>query len=106
MLETMLKLDGHEVYAARDGEEGVDVILRERPTVAIVDVGLPTLDGYEVARRVRRSDAGRTIRLVALTGYGQTEDRRKVFDAGFDEHLVKPLKRGELEQVLDGVRRS
>jgi two-component system CheB/CheR fusion protein len=104
MLETMLKLDGHEVRVARDGEEGLEAIRRERPAVAIVDLGLPTLDGYELARRVRRLDDGNAIYLVALTGYGQMDDRKKVFDAGFDEHLVKPLKRGELEQVLDRVQ--
>jgi two-component system CheB/CheR fusion protein len=104
MLETMLRLDGHEVCVACDGKEGLAAIRRDRPHVAVVDLGLPTLDGYEVARRVRQWDDGKAIYLVALTGYGQTEDRKKVFEAGFDEHLVKPLKRGELEQVLDRIR--
>jgi two-component system, chemotaxis family, CheB/CheR fusion protein len=104
MLETMLKLESHEVRSAGDGEEGLATILRDRPALAIIDLGLPTLDGYELARRVRRTDDGKAIYLVALTGYGRIEDRKKVFDAGFDEHLVKPLKRGELEQVLDRVQ--
>ncbi|HVS37023.1 MAG TPA: response regulator [Gemmataceae bacterium] len=105
MLETMLRLRGHAVRTARDGEEGLAAILADRPAVAVVDVGLPALDGCEVARRVRQAQDGKAVYLVALTGYGQTEDRKRVFDAGFDEHLVKPLKRGELEQVLDRVRR-
>jgi len=100
MLETMLKLDGHEVRVARDGEEGLAAIHLDHPAVAIVDLGLPRLDGYELARRVRQMENGKMIYLVALTGYGQVEDRKKVVEAGFDEHLIKPLKRGELEQVL------
>jgi two-component system CheB/CheR fusion protein len=105
MLEAMLRLDGHEVRIARDGEEGLAAIRRERPAVAIVDIGLPTLDGYELARQVRRLQDGQALYLVALTGYGRAEDRRAVLEAGFDEHLVKPLKRGELEQVLNRARR-
>jgi two-component system CheB/CheR fusion protein len=104
MLKTMLELEGHEVRVARDGEEGLAAICCDRPAVALVDVGLPTLDGYELARHVRQLDEGRAIYLVALTGYGKAEDRRRVFDAGFDEHLVKPLKRGELERVLARVQ--
>jgi two-component system CheB/CheR fusion protein len=106
MLEGLLKLDGHEVQVASDGEEGLSAIQRERPAVAIVDIGLPTLNGYEVARRVRRLDEGKGIYLVALTGYGQAEDRQAVFDAGFDEHLVKPLKRGDLERALERARQG
>jgi two-component system CheB/CheR fusion protein len=102
MLETKLKLEGHAVHVARDGEEGVAAIRRYHPAIAIVDIGLPTLDGYELARQVRKS--GADTYLVALTGYGRQDDRRKVLEAGFDEHLVKPLKRGELEQVLEKVQ--
>jgi two-component system CheB/CheR fusion protein len=100
MLETLLKLDGHEVHAARDGEEGLKALLRERPDLAFIDVGLPRLDGYELARRVRQAEDGKAAYLVALTGYGRAEDRTKVFAAGFDEHLVKPAKRGELDSIL------
>lgn len=106
MLETMLKLDGHEVYVARDGEEGLAAMLRERPAVAIVDLDMPKMDGYQLARCVRQSGADAPIYLVALTGYGQAEDRKKVIDAGFDEHLVKPLRPGELEQILHRVAQS
>jgi chemotaxis methyl-accepting protein methylase/signal transduction histidine kinase/chemotaxis response regulator CheB len=100
MLETVLQLDGHDVTVCRDGEEGLAAIRAHRPQLAIVDVGLPNLDGYELARRARASHTGQNVYLVALTGYGQEEDRRKVLQAGFDEHLVKPLKIGELERIL------
>jgi two-component system CheB/CheR fusion protein len=105
MLETMLKLDGHDVCAARDGEEGLAALLGDHFQVAIVDIGLPTLNGYELAKKVRLRDDGKAVYLVALTGYGQAEDRKAVFDAGFDEHLVKPLKRGDLERVLGRAHR-
>lgn len=105
MLATMLTLDGHNVRVACDGESGLAAIWDNPPEVAIVDLGLPKLDGCELARRVRGSAASKGLYLVALTGYGQAEDRKNVIDAGFDEHLVKPLKPGELEQVLHRVRR-
>ncbi|MBY0527009.1 MAG: PAS domain-containing protein [Gemmataceae bacterium] len=99
MLESILRLDGHQVLTASDGQQGVELILRERPELAIVDIGLPRLNGYDVAKQVR-SQLGPNVRLVALTGYGRPEDRRAVLEAGYDEHLVKPLKRGDLETVL------
>lgn len=104
MLAAILKMDGHDVHMASDGVEGVTKLLRERPPIAIVDIGLPNLDGYEVARRVR-AELGQTIFLVALTGYGRPEDRQAVSAAGFDLHLVKPLKRGDLDQALRQVRK-
>jgi two-component system CheB/CheR fusion protein len=106
MLETMLKLDGHKVHSARDGEDGLAALLREQPTLALIDIGLPTLDGYELARQARRLGNGHQTYLVALTGYGRNEDRQAILEAGFDEHLVKPLKRGDLEQVLGRVRQQ
>jgi two-component system, sensor histidine kinase len=90
MLRVALELDGHRVEVAEDGPRGVEAALRGRPDVALVDIGLPGLDGYEVARRIRES-LGREVRLVALTGYGQAQDRRRTHDAGFDVHLVKPV---------------
>jgi two-component system CheB/CheR fusion protein len=99
MLATSLKLDGRDVATARDGKEGLETILSRRPAIAIIDIGLPGLDGYQLAREVR-SRLGRQIYLVALTGYGRPEDRLAVVEAGFDEHLVKPLKRGDLERIL------
>jgi CheY-like chemotaxis protein len=91
MMATMLVSYGYPVLQARDGLEGVRMALAERPDVALVDIGLPGIDGYEVARRLRREDATRELRLIALTGYGLAEDQRRVLEAGFDLHMVKPV---------------
>jgi signal transduction histidine kinase len=90
MLHHLLKMAGHEVLEAVDGPSGLEATLRQRPDVALVDVGLPGLDGYELARRVRATGDA-SIYLVALTGYGQPDDRRQAMEAGFDAHLVKPV---------------
>jgi CheY-like chemotaxis protein len=99
MLRTALALRGHDVVEAKDGPGGVEMAERTRPDVALVDVGLPGFDGYEVARRVRRL-VGRAIRLVALTGYGRPEDRARAREAGFDAHLVKPVDPLQLPGAL------
>jgi signal transduction histidine kinase/ActR/RegA family two-component response regulator len=90
MLRHLLNLAGHEVHEAADGPGGLEAALRLRPDIALVDVGLPGFDGYHLARHVRGS-AGPAIYLVALTGYGQPDDRRQAMEAGFDAHLVKPV---------------
>ncbi|WP_296947658.1 response regulator [uncultured Massilia sp.] len=103
MMATMLGSFGYPVLQAADGIEGVRVALAERPTVALVDIGLPGIDGYEVARRLRRDEATRHIRLIALTGYGLAEDQRRVLEAGFDLHLVKPVDLDGLLAQLDAA---
>ncbi len=100
MLAQRLRLDGCEVAVAADGKQGLEAIRREKFDVALVDIGLPGIDGYEVARQVRGGAGGDGIYLVALTGYGRQEDRAAVLQAGFDEHLVKPVKPSELDRVL------
>jgi signal transduction histidine kinase len=100
MLRVALELFGHEVHDAIDGPSGLDAILREHPDLALIDIGLPGFDGYEVARKVRGALGG-TILLVALTGYGQPDDRRQALEAGFDAHLVKPV---EPEALLGVIR--
>lgn len=95
----VLEQSGHTVTAARDGIEGLGKILAERPEVAIVDIGLSGLDGYEVARRVRAA-LGDSLLLLATTGYGQESDRLNALAAGFDMHLVKPLDFATLEHAL------
>lgn len=100
MLESLLRMDGYEVRTAQDGREGYEAILAHGPDVALVDIGLPGMNGYEVARRVRAEMVGKPIRLVALTGYGRNLDRDAVFEAGFDEHLVKPVDPDDLVRVL------
>lgn len=103
MLVALLEADNYQVSAAADGEAGLAMILRERPDLAIVDIGLPKLDGYEVARRVRQQIPASELRLVALTGYGQDSDYENVMSAGFDTHLVKPLNHTRLEKILAGM---
>jgi signal transduction histidine kinase/CheY-like chemotaxis protein len=101
-LRQMLAMWGHQVEVAADGQQGLDQALALRPEVALVDIGLPLLDGYEVARRVRAA-LGRDIFLIALTGYGQPHDHRRAFEAGFDAHLVKPAEPEELHELLEQV---
>jgi signal transduction histidine kinase len=102
MLKELLEELGHEVEEAADGLEGAAKVLEVLPDVALVDVGLPGIDGFELARRVRASQQGGSLYLVALTGYGGSEVRAKALEAGFDLHLVKPLNVSDLPQVLDG----
>ena len=99
-LRDLLQLLGHRVDLAADGLRGVQVALATQPDVALVDIGLPGIDGYEVARRLRATDAGREMLLVALTGYGRPEDRDRAIQSGFDAHLVKPIDPEELNQLL------
>ena len=98
-LERLLSLDGHSVQTAEDGPTGLEQILAVRPEVALVDVGLPRLDGYGVAAEVRKQ-LGSSVQLVALTGYGNPEDRQRAFLSGFDSHLVKPVTLDDLRRLL------
>jgi CheY-like chemotaxis protein len=100
VMRRLLSLDGHEVRVAADGHEGLAALLSQPPDVALIDVGLPGIDGYEIARIARKNPALQRVRLVALTGYGRPEDREAVLAAGFDEHLVKPVNPLDLNQVL------
>jgi signal transduction histidine kinase len=100
-LATLLELSGHEVFSASNGALALESAERHRPEVALLDIGMPKLDGYEVARRIRAQPWGRRITLVALTGWGQESDRRRSGEAGFDSHLVKPLDLDKLTALLD-----
>jgi CheY-like chemotaxis protein len=104
-LQVALTADGHEVHEAADGEAGVEVAERVRPDLVLVDIGLPKIDGYEVARRLRarQLSLGKRWRLIALTGYGQPEDVRQAMDAGFDAHLVKPVFPAALHDAMTGI---
>lgn len=104
-LATLLALDGHEVYRAHDGAEAFEVAQRERPEVALLDIGMPRANGYEVAARIRGEAWGRTITLVALTGWGQDADRRRSEGAGFDLHLTKPVDPKVVSDLLAGSAR-
>ena len=105
MLEILLTQDGHEVRLANDGPTGFEAALSFRPEIALLDLGLPGFDGYELARRIRAHDEGKKIYLVALTGYGQPEDRLRSKEAGFDEVAVKPLDLNQLALLLKRVKR-
>ena len=100
MLQMLLEGDGYQVSSAGDGASGLELIQKACPDVAFVDIGLPGLDGYEVARRLRADSKYDSVRLVALTGYGRPSDRIAVVEAGFDDHLVKPLKPEDLARAL------
>ena len=96
----LLALDGHQVRVAHDGHQALALAGELAPQAVLLDIGLPGMDGYEVARRLRESAATRAALLVALTGYGQEEDRRRSLDAGFDHHLVKPVDLDTLRRLL------
>jgi signal transduction histidine kinase/ActR/RegA family two-component response regulator len=99
-LRWLLEAAGHSVWTARNWREALDLAHRSSPDVALVDIGLPEVDGYEVARRLRATPRGAGLRLVALTGYGRPEDRRRAREAGFEVHLVKPVEPEDLLRLL------
>lgn len=100
MLCTMLSLNGFKVTSGRNGEEALDVATRTVPDAAIIDIGLPDMSGYEVARRLKQASATQEIRLIALTGYGQDEDRDRALEAGFEVHVTKPYNMQALLELL------
>jgi CheY-like chemotaxis protein len=100
MLRALLEQGGHEVHEASDGLEALAMVARLRPELALIDLGLPGLDGLELASRIRAVPDGQAIVLIAVTGYGQAADRRLALEAGFDLHLVKPLDPERLTEVL------
>jgi PAS domain S-box-containing protein len=99
-LMLLLQLDGHETRAAYDGPEALDAAQAFQPEIVLLDIGLPGLNGYEVARCLRQRPGGEHLLLVALTGWGQDDDRERTRAAGFDEHLVKPVDPALLDRVL------
>lgn len=103
MLQEVLEVDGHTVWTATDGPQGVEKILEVEPDIAFVDIGLPGFDGYEVARRVRAH--GATLPLVALSGYGQDDDRQQATEAGFDAHITKPVEINRVYATIASLAR-
>jgi PAS domain S-box-containing protein len=99
-LKRLLLVMGHEVTVAHDGKSGIEMASRDRPDVILLDIGLPQMDGYSVARHLRSLPHFVTTRIIALTGYGAEEARQNVRRAGFDEHLIKPVDADELEAAL------
>ena len=104
-LRLLLEIDGHEVAVAADGPEGMRKLESFRPQAAFIDIGLPGMNGYTLARELRAA-AGKGIELIALTGYGGEEDRRAAREAGFDAHLTKPVSHDELRRALHGPQRG
>lgn len=102
-LARLLQLSGHEVHAAPDGLQALEAATQLRPDLMLLDIGMPGLNGYELARRIRSLDWGRSVVLVALTGWGQDNDRRQSREAGFDSHWVKPLDSRKLAALLDSL---
>jgi signal transduction histidine kinase/HAMP domain-containing protein/ActR/RegA family two-component response regulator len=100
-LQEILEQWGHSVQMAHDGPTAIDLALTEEPDIILLDIGLPGMDGYEVARRLRQPGVLPGVLLVALTGYAQAEDRRRSREAGFDEHLVKPVDLATLHDLLE-----
>jgi len=106
-LRILLEVRGHQVDTACDGPTGLEVALRFHPEVVLLDIGLPRVDGYQVARRLRQVPGMEDILLIAMTGFGQDEDHLRARAAGFDHHLLKPFDLALLERLLDahGTRR-
>jgi CheY-like chemotaxis protein len=105
-LALLLRLQGHEVRVAHNGLAALEFAKSYRPEMVFLDIGMPGMDGYEVARRLRRQPGLESVRLAALTGWGQSEDRRRTAEAGFNHHLVKPLEPNALASLLSGLRQE
>ncbi len=105
MLQLLLESQGVMVFAAENGVEGVELIERLRPDLALVDLGLPVMSGFDLARKIRANPQTAAVRLVALSGYGQDSDIQAALDAGFDDHITKPPDPARLDQLLAGTER-
>jgi two-component system CheB/CheR fusion protein len=103
-LAMILKLGGHETASVYTAVDALERAAAFRPDVVLLDIGLPGMDGYEVAQKMRELPGLRDIRLVAVTGYGRSDDRLRARDAGFDDHLTKPVEFAVLERTLAGIR--
>jgi CheY-like chemotaxis protein/anti-sigma regulatory factor (Ser/Thr protein kinase) len=105
MLAMILESYGNEILTAYSGQKALELAETHRPDVILLDIGMPVLDGYETARRIRGQPRGHEPMLIALTGWGQERDKEKAREAGFDHHLVKPTKAEDLRVLLSGARR-
>jgi CheY-like chemotaxis protein len=99
-LATLLEIEGHTVRTARDGLEALVLAALHKPDTILLDIGMPQLNGYEVARRVRLENPGHVFTLIALTGFGQARDKALAAEAGFDHHLTKPVNVGRLRTLF------
>jgi CheY-like chemotaxis protein len=99
-LAMLLRLDGHEVHVASNGNDAMTMFDRLNPDVAILDIGMPGLSGYDVASRIRDRETGRHAMLIAVTGWGQETDKARASEAGFDHHFTKPVEPEALSALL------
>jgi CheY-like chemotaxis protein len=99
-LGMLLEMEQCEVAVAFDGKQALEALDTFKPDIALLDIGMPGMDGYELARRIRATPRGSKLVLVALTGWGQADDKKRAADAGFDEHLTKPVDPDQLTQVI------
>jgi CheY-like chemotaxis protein len=99
-LAVLARLEGHEVTVVYDGEDALAAINSTKPQIAVLDIGMPSLSGYDVARQVRAGIIGPAITLIAVTGWGQHKDKLQALDAGFNHHITKPVETGRLMELL------
>lgn len=104
-LSMMLQIMGGDVRTAHDGVEAVRAVGEFRPDVALLDIGMPNMNGHDAARKIRKQPWGKGIALIALTGWGEAVDRRRSYEAGFDQHLVKPVPQSTLAELLVALSR-
>ena len=100
LMAVLLRLQGHEVEVAHDGYRALEIAARFEPEVVLLDIGLPGMNGYDVAKQLRQMKLARAQCLIAMTGYGSEEDRQRTEEAGFDHHIVKPIEPAELNKLL------
>jgi two-component system CheB/CheR fusion protein len=105
-LSMMLEMLGHEVSSAHDGLEALETAKRSKPELIFMDLGMPRMSGYDAARLIRSAPECNGVVLVALTGWGQEEDRRRSLEAGFDHHIVKPIDFAIVEKLLEDLNGS
>ena len=105
-LAILLRGDGHEVRAVYDGNAALEAARDFLPDAALLDIGMPGLSGYEVADRIRAEAWGRELMLIALTGWGQAQDKARALDAGFDHHVTKPVEPERLQTLLSSSRKA
>ena len=102
-LAVLLRMEGHEVVVVANGRDALDAVRSLRPIVVLLDIGMPDLSGYEVARQLRQSQEGRSLTLIAVTGWGQERDKLRALEAGFDHHFTKPIDPNILLELVSRV---